>query len=105
MRAKSGNQTGIDARVVAAKNGCMGCHAVKTTVMGPAWNLVSERYQDIPGAKSLLMSSVVQGGSKNWVEQTGGKTMPSHPDISHTELSQIIDYILQLKQPTHTPSQ
>ena len=98
MRSKSGNQSGADVRLLAAKNGCMGCHAVKTSVMGPAWELVAERYQDLPGAKSLLMASVVNGSNTNWVEQTGGRAMPAHPDISQGELEQIIDYILTLKQ-------
>ncbi len=104
MRAKSPDQSSADVRVLAAKNGCMGCHAVNTTVMGPAWNLVAKRYKDLPGARGLLIDAVVNGGSGNWSELTGGKVMPPHKEIPHSDISTIIEYILNLDAPGKTAS-
>ncbi len=104
MRAKSSDQSSADIRVLAAKNGCMGCHAVNTTVMGPAWNLVAKRYKDLPGAKGLLIDAVINGGSGNWTKLTGGQVMPPHKEMSRSEVSKIVEYILKLDTPGKTTS-
>jgi len=103
MRSKSADQSSADVRVLAAKNGCMGCHAVNTTVMGPAWNLVAKRYKDLPGSRALLIGAVINGGSGNWTELTGGKIMPAHKDAPQEEIAKIVDYILGLNTITQTP--
>jgi cytochrome c551/c552 len=99
MRAKSKDQASADVRALAAKNGCMGCHAVDNTVMGPAWRLVANRYKDLPGAKNLLVDSVLHGSSGKWTELTGGRIMPPQSSASQEEIEKIVDYILNLSAP------
>lgn len=96
MRAKSKDQTSADARALATKNGCLGCHAVNNTVMGPAWRLVSKRYKNMPGAKESLINSVINGSQHKWTELTGGEVMPPQNGAPHEEVVKIVDYILGL---------
>jgi len=97
MRALSSNKEGSDARVIAASNGCMGCHAVSNKIIGPAWKKVAKYYKNIPDAKSLLITKIKTGGKGNWNNETGGETMPGYEGkMSEEEISEIVDYILSL---------
>ncbi len=88
-----------DIMVLARVNGCRRCHRVKTSVVGPAWELISERYKDSPDAKAFLMDKVKRGGSGNWDDITAGAAMPPHEGrISDMQLERLIDYILSLKR-------
>jgi len=97
MREASKNNPTSHARVIAADSGCMGCHAVSVTVVGPAWKLVAKKYKDDPGAKAFLIHKIKKGGKGNWNEMTGGKIMPAHEDrMSDEDISKLVDYILAL---------
>jgi len=99
MHALSSNKEGSGARVIAASNGCMGCHAVSNKIIGPAWKKVSERYKDIPDAKIKLIAKIKSGGKGNWLRETKGKTMPGYEGkMSDEEITTIVDYILALDE-------
>ena len=88
------------AAVDAARlNGCLNCHQVTSSVVGPAWDLVSERYKDSADAKQYLIEKVKKGGDGNWNDITGGAKMPAHEGrVSHEHIEQIVDFILSLKR-------
>jgi len=97
MREASKNNPTSHARVIAADSGCMGCHAVSVTVVGPAWKLVAKKYKNEPGAKEFLIQKIKKGGKGNWNEMNGGKIMPAHEDrMSDEDISKLVDYILAL---------
>ncbi len=97
MRAKARDGKAGNARALAAKGGCMGCHAVFNTVYGPAWQLVSERYQGMPQARSMLMERINQGSYGRWERITEGKRMPPQKGaLNDEELGVVVDYILSL---------
>ena len=97
MRESSKNNPTIHARVIAADNGCMGCHAVGVTVIGPAWKLVAKHYKNEPDSKALLINSIKKGGKGNWNNITGGQSMPAHEDrMSDEDIAIVVDYILAL---------
>lgn len=97
MREASKNNPTSHARVIAADNGCMGCHAVSVTVVGPAWKLVAKKYKNEPNAREFLIQKIKKGGKGNWIEMTGGKVMPAHEDrMSDEDISKVVDYILKL---------
>ncbi len=98
MRAKSQNPTSAKALSIAAKNGCMGCHAVNTSIIGPAWKLIAERYEGQAEARTKLIKKVKKGGEGNWNTLTGGAKMPSHEDVPDDEITRIVDYILGLSK-------
>ncbi len=100
MRANSKDGSAVDARVIAAKSGCMGCHAVSNSVYGPAWKLVSERYLEVPDAKEQLIYHIRTGSAGRWDHVTGGRRMPPQKGvISDAELEIVVDYIMALAAP------
>jgi len=98
MRDKSGQDPRVmNAREIAASNGCMGCHTVTNSVAGPAWRLVAERYRDTPNAKALLVDSINNGSSGRWREVSRMASMPGYQGkISESDLDALVDYILSL---------
>ncbi len=96
MRAKSKNQASANVMAIASKNGCMGCHAVNITVVGPAWILVAKKYADETEARAFLIEKIKKGGEGNWNVLTGGVEMPSYEYMPDDEIAQIVDYILTL---------
>ena len=84
---------------LARQNGCLNCHKVTSSVVGPAWDLVSERYKDSPDARDFLINKVKKGGNGSWDHITGGAKMPAHENrVSEEHIAQIVDFILSLKR-------
>lgn len=97
MREAAKNNPTANARVIAADNGCMGCHAVSVTVVGPGWKLVSRKYKNTPNAHEYLIQKIKRGGDGVWNEMTGGKSMPAYEGrMSDEHIEKLVDYILAL---------
>lgn len=78
----------------------MGCHTVYNSVYGPAWKMVSERYQGVPDAQARLVKHINEGSAGRWDHITGGKRMPPQEGaLNDAELKVVIDYILALATP------
>jgi len=103
MRSNAADESTSEARAIAAKSGCMGCHTTSNSVYGPAWKLVSERYQGVPNARELLIANIRSGSAGQWDQVTGGKRMPPQQgSINAEELGIIVDYIIALAAPKPT---
>jgi cytochrome c len=88
-----------DAMNIALQNGCLKCHQVKASIIGPSWELVSERYKDAPDARSYLINKVKTGGTGAWSDITGGAIMPPNsPRVSDQHIELLVDFILALKR-------
>ncbi len=84
---------------LARKNGCLNCHGVTNSIIGPAWVLVSERYKNAPDARALLIEKVKKGGNGSWNTITGGAVMPAHENrVSQQHIETLVDFILSLKR-------
>ena len=104
MRSNASDGSTSDARAIAAKSGCMGCHTVSNSVYGPAWKLVSERYQGVPNARELLIANIRSGSAGQWDQVTGGKRMPPQQgSINDEDLEVLVDYIIALNAPKPKP--
>ncbi len=104
MRSNAKDGSHSDARAIAAKSGCMGCHTVSNSVYGPAWKLVSERYQGVPNAREILTENIRNGSAGRWDHVTGGRRMPPQQgSINDEELVVLIDYVLALAAPAPAP--
>ena len=68
-----------EALSVARQNGCLNCHNVTSSILGPAWVLVSKRYKNSADARDYLINKVKKGGSGAWNDITGGAIMPHIP--------------------------
>jgi len=73
---------------------CKACHRFDTTVIGPAFTAVSQRYQNKPDEIPRLASKIITGGSGVW----GEHYMNAHPQLSKDQTTSIVKYILSLAQ-------
>ena len=87
-----------EALSIARQNGCLNCHNVGSSIIGPAWVLVSERYKSSPDAREMLIKKIRTGGNGSWNDITGGAIMPPQTRVSQEHISLIVDFILSLKQ-------
>lgn len=114
--ANAANLTTESANKLMMKSGCMTCHSIDNTKIGPAYKDVSARYNN-PNAETLaylkgekpadyLMKKVRSGTkvgvNKNWIKSKEGKTygmMTPNPvgRISDAELKDLITFILAQK--------
>jgi len=87
---------------LAHVNGCINCHRVKATVVGPSWEAIAQRYQDVPRAeaRALLIERVKKGSSGNWNTWKGGTGMPPlEKRVAVEHIERLVDYILSLQEP------
>ena len=94
----AGSKTAAEALSIARQNGCLNCHNVTSSIVGPAWDLVSERYRNSPDARAYLIEKVKKGGDGAWNDITGGAKMPAHESrVSLVHIEKIVDFIISLK--------
>lgn len=91
-----------DARLfkLAQMNGCIECHTVSATSVGPSWLAIADRYKDAPRAeaKALLVASVMNGSKGKWLTWKGGGGMPPlGRRVAQQDVDELVDYILSLK--------
>ena len=88
-----------DIMTLAGLNGCTACHQVKTSLIGPSWERVSDRYKNKPGAREYLIDRVKNGSSGAWTDTTGGSAMPPNsPRVSDDHIIKLVDFILSISQ-------
>jgi cytochrome c551/c552 len=78
------------AQSLLASNGCLGCHAVKTKIVGPAYHDVATKYQSDPNALSKVQASIRGGGSGKW----GQVPMPPFANLSPSQLKALAEFVL-----------
>lgn len=89
----SSSAIAADAKALAKKSGCFGCHAIDKTIVGPAWKDVAKRYKNDPAARDKLVASVTKGSQGKW----GTKIhMQSQKNVSKQDVVTLVDYILTL---------
>ena len=84
---KSGDTVGLTGMVVS---NCFNCHAVKTKLAGPSFQEISIRYGKSNIDRSQLINHIKKGSTGIW----GKEVMPSHPELTETNLSQMVQWIL-----------
>ena len=82
---------------LAQKSGCLACHSIDKKIVGPPWMMVSKHYKGDAGARERLIKKVHTGGKGNWVDVTGGVTMPPYsPRVSDADIERLVDFVLSL---------
>ncbi|MEJ7768627.1 MAG: c-type cytochrome, partial [Chitinophagaceae bacterium] len=76
-----------------AKSDCLVCHKVDEKATGPAYRDVANKYTSDDQTISLLADKVIKGGSGVW----GPVAMTPHPNITKEDATQMVKYILLLK--------
>ena len=81
---------------LARNTGCFMCHTTGKNLLGPAWELVSERYRNNPDAEAYLMSKILNGGRGAWVES---RDMPGYPEklLTTENRKLLVNFILSIR--------
>ena len=92
-----------DARLfkLAQMNGCIECHTVTITSIGPSWQAVAERYKQAPRAetRALLIDSVMNGSKGKWITWRGDDGMPPLAKrVVKEDVEDLVDFILTLNR-------
>ena len=70
---------------------CFNCHAAKTKLIGPSFELIARRYPDNPISAETLANKIINGSSGTW----GDVKMPPHPDLKIGQAREIVRWILK----------
>lgn len=84
---------------LAHMNGCIECHTVSATSVGPSWMAIKDRYKDAPPdeVRALLIESVKKGSKGKYLTWKGGDGMPPlERRVSEEHITRLVDYILSL---------
>ncbi|GBU09513.1 cytochrome c [Gammaproteobacteria bacterium] len=82
-------ESGIDMEL-AAKYACTACHTLDEPLIGPAYNLVYEKYKDDPNVEEYLFEKIKNGGSGVW----GDMPMTPNPQVPDEDLHKLVAEIL-----------
>lgn len=77
-------------RQLIEKSDCISCHQFNEKSIGPSYTAVAQKYPNNKENKSYLVEKIIKGGSGVW----GEHGMSAHPDLSQTDASRMVDYIL-----------
>lgn len=85
---------GDNVQQLLQSNGCTGCHAAKSKVIGPAWGWVAYHYKGKKNAVDTVANFIINGGVGYWKPWTNGIPMPSHHGLSKDQAQEIAKWIL-----------
>lgn len=75
------------------KHGCLVCHSVDKTVVGPAYKEVAKKYVGQKDVEKHLVEKVKKGGSGVW----GQVPMPPNAAVPDADIQAIVKWILVQK--------
>ncbi|MCF6219182.1 MAG: c-type cytochrome [Gammaproteobacteria bacterium] len=78
---------------LAKQKGCLGCHHVERTEVGPSWKEVAEKYGEDENATYQLAGSILYGSMGNW----GDRPMRGHAKkMDKDEALKLAEFIMSL---------
>ena len=77
---------------LADKRGCLECHAIGWTLVGPSFSSVAARYRQQTGAREMLVDKVRFGGAQHWGERFN---MWPQTNLSDEEVYELVDWVLE----------
>ena len=83
-------QDDIDVNALLNTNACLGCHAIDTDVVGPAFVKIAESYKNDADAQSKVSASIRNGGSGKW----GSMAMPPMSGLKEREAQALAVFVL-----------
>jgi cytochrome c len=78
---------------LAAKSGCLACHAVDKKVVGPSYKEVANKYRGDKAAPAKLEKKVKEGGVGVW----GQIPMPPNTQVNDADIKKLVAWVLSLK--------
>ena len=77
-------------KALADKQGCLGCHAAATKLVGPAYREVAAKYVGDANAGAALAQSIRNGVAGKW----GELPMPPQKQVSEADAKKLARWIL-----------
>ena len=77
-------------RALAERQGCPGCHAIESQLVGPAFQAVAERHRDTAGVEAELVQHIRAGGTGRW----GSMAMPPRAQLREADARRLAKWIL-----------
>jgi len=81
-----------DLQSSLAAVGCVACHKMDASLVGPSYKQVADKYRGDPDAAQLLLGKVKKGGSGTW----GPVPMAPHPHLTDEQIQPLIAGILAI---------
>jgi cytochrome c551/c552 len=88
---QSGDVGNIGESLIASSD-CASCHKKEDKSIGPSYLDIAKKYSNVDQATAYLAEKIRLGGSGNW----GENAMAAHPNITLSEATLIVDWILSL---------
>lgn len=79
-------------KMLISQNDCLTCHREDTTLVGPSYSAVAEKYAAQSNVPDTLAQKIIKGGSGNW----GEAVMTPHPNLSEADAKLMVAYIMSL---------
>lgn len=76
---------------LAGKHGCLGCHAKASTLVGPSYQAIAERYAGQADAAAMLAKKIRAGGGGVW----GEMAMPAQANVSEADARKLASWVLK----------
>jgi cytochrome c len=77
---------------LADKRGCLECHALGWTNVGPGFADIATRYRYQAGTREMLVDKIRFGGAQHWGERFN---MWPQTNVTEEEVYELVDWILQ----------
>jgi cytochrome c len=77
---------------LADKRGCLECHAVGWTHVGPGFSAIAARYRHQANAREMLVDKVRFGGTQHWGERFN---MWPQTNVTDEEVYELVDWVLE----------
>jgi cytochrome c len=78
---------------IAAKAGCVACHAADKKMIGPSWHDIAAKYKGQADAAARLSMAVRKGGSGVWGKVPMPPTEPG--TLNDADLKAVITWVLK----------
>lgn len=77
-----------------AESDCLQCHKVSEPSIGPAYEVIAEKYKGNTQVIDTLAERIINGSEGIW----GSVPMISHPNLSKEDARSMVNYVLSLKK-------
>ena len=88
-------QAQVQGKALASKSGCLSCHGLVHTQIGPGFAQVAARYRDDAGAPVRLAAKIRGGGVGVW----GRLVMPRQLQVSEADAAVLAKWVLSQPSP------
>lgn len=85
----------LEGEALASKSGCLSCHGLVHTQVGPGFAQVAARYRDDAGAPAHLAGKIRSGGVGIW----GRLVMPRQSQVSEADAALLAKWVLSQPSP------